>query len=48
MSEPKTYEYECRSCGDLMLLDEVSHRHYENNKATGQGFTIPKCWRCWV
>lgn len=42
------YEYECRSCGDPMWIGQESHDRYQNNKKTGQGFTIPKCGACWV
>lgn len=46
--EVRTHLYECRSCGDEMWLDDKEHAIREHNKATGQGFTIPKCWRCWI
>ena len=45
--EPR-YRYECRSCGDEMWLNQVDHDQREHNRATGLGFTIPKCGACWV
>lgn len=41
------FEHQCRQCGDPVLLEKEQHEYYENNKATGVGFTIPKCWLCW-
>ncbi len=45
--EPR-YQYECRSCGDEMYVGQETHDRYEANKASGVGFTIPKCGLCWA
>jgi hypothetical protein len=42
-----SYEVSCRQCDKPIILDESLHKHYENNKANGTGFTIPKCAECW-
>ena len=46
VSEP-SYEVSCRQCDKPIILDESLYKHYENNKANGTGFTIPKCADCW-
>ncbi len=43
----KTYPYECRSCGDSVQVSEDTHKRYESSRATGIGFTMPKCGDCW-
>lgn len=47
MMTENTYEVSCRQCDKPIVLDESLHLHYENNKANGIGFTIPKCADCW-
>lgn len=47
-SGEKTYEYNCRSCDTTIRLTEELHNHYEMNRKTGVGFTMPKCSACWA
>lgn len=42
-----TYEVSCRQCDKIIILDEQQYLHYENNKANGTGFSVPKCSDCW-
>ena len=44
----KTHEMTCRQCGQVVLVDTATYEHYENNKATGVGFTEIKCFSCWT
>lgn len=50
-STPKgeiTHQVSCRSCGETITIDNATYEHYEMNKHTGVGFTMPKCKGCWL